>query len=219
MPTNQSRVQELQKLFSGLSGRLVIISGPSAGAGKGKVIAELLEMAAEPLWLSVSATTRQPRPGEVLHHAYSFIDKPEFERRELEGDFLEANGVTAGSRYGTPLAPILEHLSRGDIVLLEIEVNGAHFVHEVVPDALFLFIKPTDGDLDEDIAELRRRIEKRGTEDAAVIDRRLEQAAGELRAARELAFYDEWVVNATGKSEEAAARIHDLIRQRVGRLN
>jgi guanylate kinase len=214
---DSDRVKELQKLFSGLASRLVVVSGPSAGAGKGKVLDELLDMASEPLWKSVSVTTRQPRPGEVLHHKYIFVDKADFERREAAGDFLEANGLTVGNRYGTPLAPILEHLSRGDIVILEIEVNGAQFVHEVAPGALFVFIKPTDGGLDEDIAELRRRIEKRGTEDAAVIDKRLEQAAGELRRARELGIYDQWIVNVTGKSEEAAGRLRDLIRGHVGR--
>ena len=215
MLDNTVRIAELRKIFSGLTDRLVVISGPSAGAGKGKVISELLEIASEPLWLSVSTTTRHPRPGEVLHHTYTFVDKDEFEQREAAGEFLEANGVTAGNRYGTPLAPILEHLRRGDVVLLEIEINGAHFVHEVAPGALFLFIKPTDGTLEEHIAELRRRIEKRGTEEPAVIDRRLEQAAHELQRAEELGIYDEWLVNATGRSEETAQRIHELIQERM----
>lgn len=217
MSDNSGRIQQLRAQFSGLADRLVIISGPSAGAGKGRVIDELMQKASEPLWLSVSMTTRQPRPGEVLHHTYTFVDREEFEQLEAKGAFLEANGVTAGQRYGTPLQPILDHLSAGDIVLLEIEVNGASFVHQVVPEALFLFIKPTDGGLEEDIAELRRRLVKRGTENEALMERRLEQAKGELALARKLGFYNEWIVNATGKSQETAGRIHELIRARLKR--
>jgi guanylate kinase len=211
------RVRNLSQKFSGLASRLVIISGPSAGAGKGKVIDEVLEMAEVPLWLSISSTTRQPRPGEVKHHSYTFVAEKDFESLEAAGEFLEANGATEGNRYGTPLQPILDHLKSGDTVVLEIEINGAHFVHSVVPEALYIFIKPTHGSLDEDLAELRRRISGRGTEDIKAIDRRLAQAAGELRMARELNFYDEWVVNAAGRSEEAARTIYGMIKQRAGR--
>jgi len=87
-------------------------------------------------------------------------------------------------------------------------------VHQVLPDELSIFIKPTNGGLDEDLAELRRRIEKRGTNDEASIERRLEQAARELEQARNLGFYT-WIVNETGKSEEAARGIYDLILSRV----
>jgi len=201
-------------MFDGLAGRLVVISGPSAGAGKGKVIDELLGFSDEKLWLSVSTTTRQPRPGEVLHHKYTFVTTEEFGRREQAGEFLEANGLTEGARYGTPIAPILEHMRQGETVMTEIEVNGAEFVHRVLPDELFIFIKPTNGDVQEDLAELRRRIEKRGTNDEASIERRLAQAERELEQARGLGFYT-WVVNETGKSEEAARGIYDLILSRV----
>jgi guanylate kinase len=203
-------ITTLRNRFSGLPGQLVVISGPSAGAGKGKVIDELLGFSEQPLWLSVSMTTRQPRPGEVLHHKYTFVTAEEFTEREQEGAFLEANGLTEGARYGTPIDPILEHLREGDTVLLEIEVNGAAYVHSVLPDGVFIFIKPTDGELDDDIAELRRRIEKRGTNDEASVERRLKQAADEIGKARELGFYT-WVVNETGKSMEAAHQIEDLI--------
>jgi guanylate kinase len=209
-----SKTEKLRKRFNGLEGRLVVISGPSAGAGKGKVIDELLGLSEEKLWLSVSATTRQPRPGEILHHKYTFVTAEEFGEREEAGDFLEANGLTEGARYGTPVAPILEHLKQGEIVMIEIEVNGAAFVHEVLPDELFIFIKPTSGDLQDDLAELKRRIEKRGTNDEASIERRLAQAERELAQARELGFYT-WVVNETGKSEEAAREILDLILSRA----
>ncbi len=209
-----THTRDLRSKFDGLEGRLVVISGPSAGAGKGKVIDEMLGFAGEQLWLSVSTTTRQPRPGEVLHHKYTFATREEFEAQERAGEFLEANGLTEGARYGTPIGPILEHLRAGDTVMTEIEVNGAQFVHSVLPDELFVFIKPTNGDLDDDLAELRRRIGKRGTESAESIERRLEQAARELEQAKGLGFYT-WIVNETGHSERAAHEIYDLILSRA----
>ena len=209
-----TQIEALRNKFNGLHGHLVVISGPSAGAGKGKVIDEMLGFADEKLWLSVSTTTRQPRPGEVLHHKYRFMTKDEFEDLERQGEFLEANGLTEGARYGTPVEPIIEQMRRGVTVMTEIEVNGAEFVHKVLPDEVFLFIKPTHGSIDDDIAELRRRIEGRGTENAASIERRLEQAAHELDQARKLGFYT-WVVNETGKSMDAAHEVYDLIKRRA----
>ncbi len=170
-----------------------------------------------PMWLSVSMTTRDPRPEDHIRHLYNFVDADEFERVEAAGDMLEANGVTEGKRYGTPLQPVLQHLANGDVVLLELEINGAQFVKSLVPEALFLFIKPTDGSLDDDVDELRRRLIVRGTHDGASIERRLAQAVRELNAARELGFYDEWIVNATGRSEDAAKRALELIHERADR--
>lgn len=210
MPNDQASIEQLRSKFEGLAGQLVVISGPSAGAGKGKVVAEMLELAGDKLWLSVSTTTREPRPGEVLHHNYTFTTKQEFEERERAGGFLEANGFTEGARYGTPLEPILEHLRQGVTVLLEIEINGGTFVNSIMPESLCVFIKPTDGSDEDDAVELRRRLEHRGTNDTASIERRLAQAASELEQARGLDFYT-WVVNATGKSEEAAREILGLI--------
>lgn len=203
-------IADLSRKFEGLPGRFVVISGPSAGAGKGKVIDEMMGFADKQLWLSVSTTTREPRPGEVLHHKYTFVTREEFEAQEAAGGFLEANGLTEGARYGTPIAPVLEHMAAGEIVMTEIEVNGAEFVHGILPEAFYIFIKPTHGSLEDDIAELRRRIEGRGTNDAASIERRLAQAAGEIKRAEELGFYT-WVVNETGKSLDAAHQIYDLI--------
>lgn len=214
MTHDQAAIDEIRSKFVGLPGRLVIISGPSAGAGKGKVIDEMLVFAGDKLWLSVSITTRDPRPGEVHHHKYTFTTKEEFEELERVGGFLEAEGPTEGARYGTPLEPILEHLRQGVTVLLEIEVNGGEFVHQILPDTLCIFIKPTDGSDQDDIVELRRRLEHRGTNDAASIERRLAQATGELEKARGMDFYT-WVVNATGKSEQAAEQIYDMISSRV----
>jgi guanylate kinase len=215
MPTDvETRLQEIRKQFYGLPSRLVVISGPSAGAGKGKVISELLAMTGEAIWQSVSVTTRPLRADDKLHHHYDFVSAAEFRRAEEAGELLEANGVTEGNRYGTPLGRILEHLEEGKIVLLEIEVNGARFVHEVLPEGLFIFIKPTAGGMKEDEAELRKRLEARGTNDAASMERRLAQAAHELRNATEFGIYDAFVVNAHGKSERAAQEILGLIKQK-----
>jgi guanylate kinase len=210
-------VKELREKFAGLPGQLVVVSGPSAGAGKGKVIRDLLKMAGDDMWLSVSMTTRQVRSDDVIHHTYHFVSLEEFEAAEAAGELLEANGVTEGNRYGTPLQPILDHLAAGDTVLLEIEVNGAEFVRQLLPSTLCVFIRPTDGSLEDDIAELRRRLAKRGTNDAASTERRISQAADELKLARELNIYDAWIVNATGHSEEAARQIYGLINERAAR--
>jgi guanylate kinase len=207
-----TNLDQLRQKLKDLPGHIVVISGPSAGAGKGKVLDEMMEFA-DNVWLSVSTTTREPRPGEVHHHKYNFLTREEFDALEAEGGFLEANGLTEGARYGTPIGPIIEHLEAGQTVILEIEIHGGTFVHSLRPDTLCIFIKPTHGDVEEDIAELRRRIEGRGTNDAASIDRRLDQARQELQHARDLGFYT-WVVNEKGKSEDAAREIYDLILSR-----
>lgn len=193
--------------------RLVVISGPSSGAGKGKVIDGLKAITNLRLWQSTSMTTRARRSTETHSHQYNFVSLAEFTALEDRNGFLEANGVTEGNRYGTPLAPVIEHLGLGEVVLLEIEVHGAKAVNSIVPDALFIFIKPTNGDLDDDIAELRRRIHVRGTEDEQSIKKRLVQARGELELAQEFGFYT-WVVNETGKSELAAQKIDQLVQAR-----
>jgi guanylate kinase len=204
------RIQELQWQFADVPSRVVVISGPSAGAGKGKVIQQLKALDPENLWQSASMTTRARRADD--HHQYLFVTREEFDAAEADGKMLEANGVTEGNRYGTPLQPILEHLRLGNTVILEIEINGARFVHQVLPEALYLYIKPSDGSIEDDLAVLKQRLEGRGTNDEASIQRRLGQARFELEAAAKADFYDERIINATGKSEAAAARILDLIR-------
>jgi guanylate kinase len=181
---------------------------------KGKVIRDLLSVAGPDFWLSVSMTTRQVRADDKPHHTYTFVSREVFDLAEQNGELLEANGVTEGNRYGTPLGPIIEHLKRGETVLLEIEVRGAEFVRQLLPEALLVFIKPTAGDIQDDIAELRRRLEGRGTNDNASIERRLSQAEGELKLAKQLGIYDAFIVNARGESETAAREILDLINKR-----
>lgn len=210
----KDRLNELKLALADKPGHLVIISGPSAGAGKGKVISELLQLGGGRLWRSVSMTTRAPRADDQPRHTYYFVTPELFAKTEAESGFLEANGVTEGQRYGTPIEPLLEHLRTGEVVILEIEIFGAKFVHELFPDAPSFFIKPTDGELEDDLIELRRRLIGRGTNDEKSIARRLEQAAKELREAEEFGFY-EWIINASGRSEEAAQQIYDRIRERA----
>jgi guanylate kinase len=156
--------------------RLAVLSGP-AGVGKSTVVAYLRRN--EPhIWHSVSVTTRPIRPGEVDGADRRFVSEAEFGAMVDRGELLE-HAQYAGHLYGTPRGPVAEHLAAGDPVLLEIEIQGARQVRELVPDALLMFLKPPSWD------ELERRLRGRGTEDPEVIERRLEQARVELAAESE----------------------------------
>ena len=168
-------------------GILFVLSGPS-GSGKGTAIKEL--MGRRPLKLSVSATTRAPRPGEVDGVQYYFLSKEEFERRIADGEMLEYVNY-CGNYYGTPKAPVEESLAAGQDVLLEIEVTGAKNIRTLAPEATLIFVIPPS------MKELRRRLEGRGTEDAATIERRLAVAKEELR---QYGLYDYVVLNDTVES-------------------
>jgi len=153
--------------------RVFVITGPS-GVGKGTLIRALRERVPE-IELSVSATTREPRPGERDAVDYHFLGRDRFDERIAAGDFLEW-AEYSGNRYGTLRSEVEGRTERGAPVVLEIEVQGARQVRETMPDAIRIFIEPPDAD------ELRARLETRGTDDAETIDRRLEVAARELRA-------------------------------------
>jgi guanylate kinase len=164
--------------------RLTVLAGPTA-VGKGTVAADV--RARYPaVWLSVSATTRKARPGEVEGVHYHFVDEAEFERMIAEGEFLEWAVVHGRHRYGTPKHPVMEHLARGCPTLLEIDLAGARQVREAMPEARFVFLSPPSWD------ELVRRLVGRGTEDAAERERRLSTARVELGAASE---FDHVIVN------------------------
>lgn len=167
-------------------GRLVIVSGPS-GAGKSTVLKRLIESCPLPLEMSVSATTRPPRPGEQNGVNYWFLAPEEFQRRRAEGDFLESFEVFGrGHWYGTLRETVTTGLKAGKWVILEIDVQGAQAVFGEYPRAITVFIHPGDP------LELERRLRGRGTESEEAIRARLETARKELAAAD---WYQHIVVN------------------------
>ena len=164
--------------------RLAVLAGPTA-VGKGTVAAEIRRTHPE-IWISVSVTTRRPRPGEVHGQHYWFVTDEEFDRLVAEDALLEWAVVHKRARYGTPRKPVEEALEAGRLALLEIDLQGARQVRRTMPEALFVFLKPPSWE------ELVRRLVGRGTESVEERARRLETAREELAAESE---FDVTVVN------------------------
>ncbi|MBB5790977.1 guanylate kinase [Jiangella mangrovi] len=164
--------------------RVIVLSGPTA-VGKTTVVKKL--RAAHPeLWISVSTTTRPPRPREIDGEHYHFVDDATFDKMIEQGEFLEWAVVHKRAKYGTPRGPVERALGNGHSVLLEIDLQGARQVRETIHDALFVFLAPPSWD------ELVRRLIGRGTETEAERDRRLATAREELASEAE---FDVTLVN------------------------
>ena len=166
-----------------MSGRLLVLSGPS-GVGKSSVVSYLREHHPEVVF-SVSVTTRRPRPGEIDGVHYLFIGRDEFDRMVAAGQLLEW-AEFSGNLYGTPAAPVREHLDAGRDVIVEIELQGARQVRRSAPEALQVFLAPPSWDV------LVERLQGRGTEADEIIAGRLQTARTELAAEGE---FDRTVVN------------------------
>jgi guanylate kinase len=185
-----------------MAAKVFVITGPS-GVGKGTLIRELLRRLPD-LELSISATTREPREGEVDGRDYHFLSPEEFEQRMRREDFLEY-ATYSGNSYGTLRTEVERRLAAGHSVVLEIEVQGARQVRAAMRESIQVFIAPPDP------AVLRQRLNARGTDAPEAIDARLEVAEGEMAAQNEFAHS---VVN--DDLDRAASELEGIVRAELG---
>ena len=188
-------------------GNLIVISGPS-GTGKGTIISKLVDNN-DDIWLSVSMTSREIRSNDIPNQTYFFVSRDEFEKRIQDGVFLEY-AIYNGNYYGTPRDKISEMLNKGKDVILEIEIQGALKVKELVPDAVFIFIMPPS------MNELRRRLVHRGTDSMEKILSRFKAAYQEIN---EVTKYNYVVVN--DDVDKAVSKVKAILlslRCRVDRI-
>ena len=159
--------------------KLIILTGPS-GVGKGTVVKEILGKEKN-FWLSISATTREPREGEKDGENYYFLNQEKFKEMIEQNLFLEW-AQFAGNYYGTPLSSVNEKITKGFTVLLEIEVEGARQIKNKFPNSLSIFLLPPDQE------ELEKRIRNRGTEEEEAIKQRLMRANYEISESKQFDF-------------------------------
>jgi len=178
-------------------GKLFVITAPS-GAGKTTMRNFLLEKHPD-LYFSVSATTRKPRAGEVIHKDYHFMSQDEYNEHLKNNNFLE-HAEVFGNYYGTLKQPIVDRLEKGIDVLLDVDTKGAKQVKEKIPEAVLIFIEPPS------MEELERRLRARGTESEEVIQKRLKEASYEMS---QKDFFDFRVVN--DKLKEAQKEINNIL--------
>lgn len=188
------------------SGQIIVISSPSGG-GKGSVIAGLLKKDNTSRWLSVSATSRSPRPGEVEGVNYYYLTQEEFQKKIDENYFLEYTNY-AGNYYGTPKEYIKKKLDEGIDVILEIEIEGATNIKKLIPEALFIFIMPPS------LKELAKRLKNRGTETNEKILERFHTAYKEIN---EVTKYNYVVVNDV--LEDAIEKVDAIIKAEKCRVD
>ena len=182
-------------------GRIIVVSGPS-GVGKGTLLRELFHISDLPLVLSVSATTRPPRPDENNGVEYFFLTPDEFHRKRENDEFLECFEVFHGGHwYGTLRQDVETKRNGGKWVVLEIDVQGGLVIQEKFPDAVMIFIRPKDLDV------LKERLTKRGTESPDIVEQRLKQANAELELAGR---YTHQVVN--DDLAVATRELHDILK-------
>lgn len=180
-------------------GILIVLSGFS-GSGKGTIMKELMRRYSEQYALSISATTRNPRPGEIDGVEYFFRTKEEFERM-IERDELIEYAKYVENYYGTPKAYVEEQIAAGKDVILEIEIQGALKVKDKFPDTVLMFVTPPSAE------ELKKRLVGRGTEEMSVIESRLSRAVEEAQG---IEAYDYLVVN--DDLDECVEEVHSIIR-------
>ena len=187
-------------------GKLVVISGPS-GVGKGtivKLLQEKYKEKNEKLYLSISATTRAPREGEIDKVSYYFITEEEFKERINNNDFLEYNQYGTGKYYGTPKSTVLKYLEEGYDIILEIDINGYRQIKKNFKDTIGIFITL------EDINDIEKRLRSRATETEEQIRNRMETAKSEIANIGE---FDYVVYNHEGKIEEAVEEVYNIMRK------
>ncbi|MGI5997352.1 MAG: guanylate kinase [Lutispora sp.] len=187
-------------------GLLIVISGPSA-VGKGTICKELFKRNIENLELSISATTRNPRPNEINGVNYHFIDKESFGKMVEHGEFLEYAQVY-DNYYGTPKKYVIDKINQGKDVILEIDIQGAKQVRQNYKDGIFIFIMPPS------FKELKSRIMKRGTEAQKDIDKRMKCAYEEIEQAK---YYNYIVIN--DDLHNAVEKIYCIIKAEKCRLS
>lgn len=186
-------------------GILTVVSGFS-GSGKGTIMKKLMAEYGDAYALSISATTRSPRPGEEHGREYFFVTKEEFETM-IEGDELIEYAQYVNNYYGTPRNYVFEQLEKGKDVILEIEIQGALKVKEKYPETLLMFVSPPNG------AELKKRLTDRGTEDAATVASRLSRAWQEAQGVEN---YDYFVINDV--LEDCVKEVHSIIQNEHARV-